>query len=39
MWDKREVYTKFLREYLKERDHVKDLGVEGRILLKWAINI
>jgi hypothetical protein len=30
----REIYTGFLWEYQKERDHYEDLNVGGRIILK-----
>jgi hypothetical protein len=30
----REVHTKFFVEYLKERDHYKDLVIYGRLILK-----
>jgi hypothetical protein len=31
------MHTKFLFEILKGRDHSKDLGVNGRIILKWIL--
>ena len=31
----REVYTGFLFGDLRESDHLKDLGIDGRITLKW----
>jgi hypothetical protein len=32
----REMLT-FLLESLEERDHVKDLGVEGKVILEWIL--
>ena len=32
-----EMYTGFWRGNLKERDHLKDLGLDGRIILKWVL--
>jgi hypothetical protein len=29
------VYTGFWRGNLRDRDHVEDPGVDGRIILKW----
>jgi len=30
-----EVYTGFRWGNLRERDHLEDLGVDGRIILRW----
>jgi hypothetical protein len=30
-----EVHKRFWWEYLTEGDHLEDLGVDGRIILKW----
>jgi len=32
-----EVYSVFWRGNLTERDHLKNPGVDGRIILKWAL--
>jgi hypothetical protein len=29
------MYTRFWWRHLRERDHLEDLGVDGRIILKW----
>lgn len=31
------MYTGFWRGNLKERDHLKDLGLDGTIILKWVL--
>ena len=35
VWGTGEVHTGFWWEDLMERDHLEDLGVDGRIILKW----
>jgi len=35
VWDRGEVYTEFWRGNLRERDHLEDPGVDGRIILRW----
>jgi len=32
---RREVYTGFLWGYLRVRDHLGELGEDGRIILRW----
>jgi len=32
------MHTKILSENLKGRDHLKDVGVDGKIRLKWILN-
>jgi hypothetical protein len=36
-WEGWEVHLKFELENLKGRDHLKDLGIDGRIILKWIL--
>jgi hypothetical protein len=31
-----EIHLKF-QSYLNERDHCEDLGIDGRIMLKWKL--
>ena len=35
VWGRVEVYTGFLWENLRERDHLENTGVDGRIILRW----
>jgi hypothetical protein len=30
-----EVYTRFCWRNLRERDHLEDPGIDGRIILRW----
>ena len=36
---RREVYTGFWWENLQEKDHMKDRGIDGRIILRWICRI
>jgi hypothetical protein len=36
---RREVYTVFWWENLRERDHMEDPGIDGRITLRWIFRI
>jgi hypothetical protein len=36
-WRKREMYTGFRDETLKEGGHLEDLIAHGRVLLKWIL--
>jgi hypothetical protein len=31
------MYTKFYYKNLSGRDHLGDLGIDGRIILKWTL--
>jgi hypothetical protein len=35
---RREVHKWFWWENLNERGHLEDLGIDGRIILKWITN-
>jgi hypothetical protein len=35
MWDTEETHTGFWWGNLRERDHLEDIGVDGRMILKW----
>jgi hypothetical protein len=36
VWGTGEAFRGVLRGNLKERDHLEDLGVDRRVILKWA---
>jgi hypothetical protein len=35
VWGRVEVYTEFWWGNLRERDHLEDPGIDGRIILRW----
>ena len=35
VWGREDAYTGFWWGKLRERDHLGDLGVDGRIILRW----
>jgi hypothetical protein len=36
--EKCEMHTQFWSKYLKEQDHLGDLGVDERIILRWVLH-
>jgi hypothetical protein len=37
VWETGEMLTKFKWGNLKEGDHLEELGVDGKIILKWIL--
>jgi hypothetical protein len=37
LWGRGEMHTEFWCGRLKERDHLEELEVDGRIILKWIL--
>jgi len=37
VYERREMYAEFLLRNLKETDHLEDLGIEKRVILKWIL--
>jgi hypothetical protein len=37
-WQRREMHTMLLYGNVKERDHLENVGIGGRIILKWILN-
>jgi len=35
IWETGKVHTGFWRGDLREKDHLEDLGIDGRVILKW----
>jgi len=33
------MYAKFWYEHVKEKGHLEDVGVDGRIILKWFLKM
>jgi hypothetical protein len=38
MWGRRVLHTRVWWGNLKVRDYLKDLSIDGRIILKWILN-
>jgi hypothetical protein len=36
-WERWEMHTKFRSENVKERAHLEDAGVDGKIILEWVL--
>jgi len=36
VWETEEVHTGFWWGNMRERDHLEDPGVDGRIMLRWV---
>jgi hypothetical protein len=39
VWGRGEVYTGVWWGNLSERDHLEDLGIDGRLILKWIFRM
>jgi hypothetical protein len=37
MWERLEMHTKLWAENLKGRNHLEDLGIDGRSHLQWIV--
>ena len=37
MWDSGKVHREFWSRTVRERDHLEDLDVDGRMILKWIL--
>jgi hypothetical protein len=37
VWETGEVHTRLWLGNLRERDHFRDLGIDGRTILKWIL--
>jgi hypothetical protein len=37
IWERGKLYIGFWWGNLRERDHMTDLGVDGRVILKWIL--
>jgi hypothetical protein len=37
MWERRRKFRRFSLESQKERDHLKDQGIDGRMGSKWIL--
>jgi hypothetical protein len=35
IWETGKVHTGFWMGDLREKDHLEDLGIDGRVILKW----
>jgi hypothetical protein len=38
LWETGELHTAFWWGELRERDHLEDRGIGGRLILKWILN-
>jgi len=38
IWQHREMHAMFLYGNVKEREHLENVGIDGRMILRWILN-